>query len=113
MEKFQIAPKPSKMAPNDSKTLKKMLKHVFEPFGMVLDGFGLILAISKIRIFRRALSAGGRGDFNAIWGNFGWFWAKIAQRPPQMTQNDEKTLKSMKKHVFEPFGVVLDGFWAI
>jgi len=30
------------MTPNDPKTLKNMLKHVFEPFRVVLDGFGAI-----------------------------------------------------------------------
>jgi len=39
IENFRICPKRSKMIPNDPKTLKNMLKHVFEPFGVVLDGF--------------------------------------------------------------------------
>jgi len=54
------------MAPNDPKTLKNMLKHVFEPFGVVLDGFGLILGDLKIfdlEQFRGDLTAGYTGDF--------------------------------------------------
>jgi len=39
IDNFQKCLKRPKMTPNDTKTLKKMLKHVFEPFGVVLDGF--------------------------------------------------------------------------
>jgi len=42
IENFQKCRKRSKMTPNDPKTLKNMLKHVFETFGVVLNGFWTI-----------------------------------------------------------------------
>jgi len=84
-----------------------MLKHVFEPFGVVLDGFWAIwkfCVLGRFGACERLYRGFNRGPYSEKSKNFKSL--KNDPRWPKMMKKNSKTYKNMFLHRFEWFWMV-------